>query len=57
MVSPSNTHAGLTRGRRLAEERGEPDIYYPTGTRNYLRLIAREDLQGVAHALLAGRPR
>jgi branched-chain amino acid transport system substrate-binding protein len=33
--------------------RGEPDVYYPTGERNFLRLIARDDLQGVAHAMLA----
>ena len=53
MVSPSNTGPGLTRGPPLAEQRGEPDIYYPTGTRNYARTVPREDLQGIAHAMLA----
>ena len=33
----------------------EPEVYYPTGTRNFLRLPARDDLQGVALAVLARR--
>ena len=48
---------GLTRGGRLSipgfSLRGEPDVYYPTGVRNFLRLVAREDQQGVAEAELA----
>jgi branched-chain amino acid transport system substrate-binding protein len=57
-VSPIATHPGLTRGGRLAEdsglgERGEPQVYYPTGVRNFARLMARDDLQGVAGAMLA----
>ena len=53
MISPSNTGPGLTRGGRLAEKRGEPQVYYPTGTRNFVRDAPREDLQGVGHAMLA----
>jgi branched-chain amino acid transport system substrate-binding protein len=58
IISPSNTFPNLTRGGRLAlpppgGRRGEPEVYYPTGQRNYVRVIAREDRQGVAHAMLA----
>jgi branched-chain amino acid transport system substrate-binding protein len=53
VVSPIATHPGLTRGGRLASERGEPGVYYPTGVRNFARVVPREDLQGVAQAMLA----
>ena len=58
IVSPSSTSPNLTRGGELALPppfgfRGEPDVYYPTGERNLLRLAARSDLQGVALAQLA----
>jgi ABC-type branched-subunit amino acid transport system substrate-binding protein/DNA-binding beta-propeller fold protein YncE len=54
-VSPSNTGPSLTRGPPLAEGRGVPDIFYPTGTRHYARVVPREDAQGVAYAMLAKR--
>ena len=62
LISPSNTYPNLTRGGRLSlsppeGSKGEPEVYYPTGTRNFLRLPARDDLQGVALAMLAGRLR
>ena len=53
MISPTNTGTGLTRGGRLAESRGQPGVFYPTGVRNFVRVAPREDFQGVAHALLA----
>jgi ABC-type branched-subunit amino acid transport system substrate-binding protein/DNA-binding beta-propeller fold protein YncE len=58
IVSPHSSHPGLTRGGRLAQHgflgtRGEPEAYYPTGVRNFFRVFPREDLQGVAHAMLA----
>jgi ABC-type branched-subunit amino acid transport system substrate-binding protein/DNA-binding beta-propeller fold protein YncE len=58
VVSPIATHPGLTRGGRLRQPGGlgskdEPRVYYPTGVRNFARLMAREDLQGVANAMLA----
>ena len=55
MVSPIATHPGHTRGGRLGEPGvgGEPGVYYPTGVRNYARVVPREDLQGVAQAMLA----
>jgi ABC-type branched-subunit amino acid transport system substrate-binding protein/predicted Ser/Thr protein kinase len=56
MISPSNTWAGLTRGGpglKAGGYRGAPDVYYPTGVRNYFRLRPVDDLQGAAHAVLA----
>ncbi len=58
IVSPSSTSPNLTRGGELALPppfgfRGEPEVYYPTGERNLLRLAARSDLLGVALAQLA----
>jgi branched-chain amino acid transport system substrate-binding protein len=52
VVSPSNTYVGLTRGGPGAAA-DEPDRFYPTGTRNYARTVAADDLQAAAHALLA----
>jgi len=45
MVSPANTYVGLTKGGPGTES-GEPDKYYPTGTRNYTRVVASDDNQG-----------
>jgi branched-chain amino acid transport system substrate-binding protein len=45
MVSPANTYQGLTKGGPGTES-GEPDKYYPTGTRNYARVVASDDNQG-----------
>jgi ABC-type branched-subunit amino acid transport system substrate-binding protein/streptogramin lyase len=53
IISPTNTGTGLTRGGRLAESRGQPGVFYPTGVRNFVRVAPREDFQGVAHAMLA----
>jgi branched-chain amino acid transport system substrate-binding protein len=54
MISYSNTLLGLTQGGR-GTVAGEPDVYYPTGTRNYARIIATDDLQAAADAVLARR--
>jgi branched-chain amino acid transport system substrate-binding protein len=52
MVSPANTYVGLTHaGPGTAP--GEPDKYYPSGTRNYIRIVAADDFQGAADAMLA----
>jgi branched-chain amino acid transport system substrate-binding protein len=48
-ISPSNTYVGLTRGPQGAE-RGEPDKYYPTGTRTYARVVPADHLQARAVA-------
>ena len=51
MVSPANTYVGLTHaGPGTAP--GEPGKYYPTGKRNYVRVVAADIRQGTADALL-----
>jgi len=52
MVSPANTYPGLTQGGP-GTETGEPENYYPTGTRNYARVVWNDQFQGAANALLA----
>jgi branched-chain amino acid transport system substrate-binding protein len=47
MVSPANTNVGLTK----KWDPGEPNKYYPTGKRNYARVVATDDVQGPADAL------
>jgi branched-chain amino acid transport system substrate-binding protein len=49
MISHSNTNVGLTK----AGAPGEPDKYYPTGIRNYGRIMATEDREGTANAEFA----
>ena len=49
MVSPANTYPGLTTGGPGTES-GEPDKYYPTGTRNYARVVANDTFQGKVDA-------
>jgi branched-chain amino acid transport system substrate-binding protein len=50
MVSPANTWPGLTQKTKTP---GEPDKYYPTGQRNYARVVAADNFQGPALALTA----
>ena len=52
MVSPANTSPGLTTTGPGAES-GEPDKYYPTGKRNYARVVANDQIQGPADAQFA----
>jgi branched-chain amino acid transport system substrate-binding protein len=47
MVSPGNTNPGLTK----KWDAGEPQKYYPTGTRSYARVVATDDIQGPADAI------
>ena len=51
MVSPANTYPGLTIGGP-GTETGEPGNYYPTGDRNYARVVWTDQFQGAADALL-----
>jgi branched-chain amino acid transport system substrate-binding protein len=51
-VSPANTYPGLTQGGP-GTETGEPENYYPTGKRNYARVVWNDQFQGAAGALLA----
>jgi len=52
MVSPSNTYPGLTVGGP-GTSKGEPNIYYPTGKRNYARVVWTDRFQGAANAIFA----
>ena len=50
-ISPANTAVGLTSDEPGADtEAGEPDIYYPTGERHYLRIVPKDTIQGAALA-------
>lgn len=49
-VSPANTYDGLTVAVKGATEPGEPQKYYPTGERTYLRIVPRDKIQGAALA-------
>jgi branched-chain amino acid transport system substrate-binding protein len=52
MISPANTFVCLTEsGPGCAED--EPQRYYPTGTRNYARMVAHDAYQGAAVAQFA----
>jgi branched-chain amino acid transport system substrate-binding protein len=48
-VSPSNTRFGLTKAGSGAEK-GEPDKYYPSGKRNFARVVPIDTIQGAALA-------
>jgi len=50
MISPANTYVGLTHGGP-GTAAGEPGKYYPSGKRNYIRIVAADDFQGAADAL------
>ena len=49
MVSNANTNPGLTKPWNP----GEPEKYYPTGKRNYYRVVTTDDNQGAAAAEFA----
>ncbi len=55
MISPANTYAGLTRQGMPAPwgYRSEPSVFYPTGSRSYVRLPPLDDTLGTAQAVLA----
>jgi branched-chain amino acid transport system substrate-binding protein len=50
-ISPANTAVGLTTDEPGADK-GEPDKYYPTGSRHYLRIVPKDTIQGAALASL-----
>ena len=52
-ISYANTYPGLTKAIEGATEEGEPDVYYPTGKRNYMRVCPADDVQGGAAANFA----
>jgi ABC-type branched-subunit amino acid transport system substrate-binding protein len=52
LVSPTNTAPGLTHASGGSPP-GVPGLYYPGGRRNFARLEAPDDFQGIAGAMLA----
>jgi branched-chain amino acid transport system substrate-binding protein len=54
IVSPSTTYVGLTR-RVGSSAANEPGVYYPTGRRNYARVIPADDVQAAGDAIVARR--
>src|SRR5438067_636514 len=46
-VSPANTYVGLTTNDPGSAP-GEPQIYYRTGKRTYLRIVPRDSIQAKA---------
>lgn len=47
MISPANTAVALTKSYEFNEP-GQPEEYYPTGVRNYMRVVPADDVQGSA---------
>ena len=47
-VSPGNTYVGLTDWPLPGSAPGEPQKYYPTGTRTYLRIVPIDSIQAAA---------
>jgi branched-chain amino acid transport system substrate-binding protein len=47
-VSPANTYVGLTAAIPGATAPGEPQKYYPTGTRTFLRIVPKDSIQAAA---------
>lgn len=50
MISPANTYPCLTVNLPGACDATEPDKYYPSGDRNYVRVAPTDDYQGAALA-------
>jgi len=53
MISPANTWPCLTVNLPGGCDPSEPDKFYPSGTRNYLRVAPADDYQGAAVAEFA----
>jgi branched-chain amino acid transport system substrate-binding protein len=52
LISPANTFVCLTASAPSCDST-EPDKYYPSGTRNYVRVVANDAYQGAADAEFA----
>jgi branched-chain amino acid transport system substrate-binding protein len=52
MISPANTYVCLTASAPSCDPT-EPDKYYPSGSRNYVRVVANDAYQGAADAEFA----
>jgi branched-chain amino acid transport system substrate-binding protein len=49
-ISPANTYVGLTTNE-AGSAPGEPQKYYPTGKRTYLRIVPRDSIQAASDLL------
>jgi branched-chain amino acid transport system substrate-binding protein len=47
-VSPANTYVGLTTAAKDVTAPGEPEKYFPTGTRTYTRVVPNDIIQAGA---------
>jgi branched-chain amino acid transport system substrate-binding protein len=47
-VSPANTYVGLTLSVPPASAPGEPQKYYPSGTRTFLRIVPTDSIQAAS---------
>lgn len=53
MLSGANTYPGLTKAVPGITAADEPGKYYPSGVRNYARIVPPDDIQGVVDAAWA----
>ena len=53
MVSPGNTFVCLTQPSPTLCAKDEPGVYYPTGRRNYVRVVPNDAVQGAGLASFA----
>jgi branched-chain amino acid transport system substrate-binding protein len=53
MVSPGNTFVCLTQRSPTLCDKDEPGVYYPTGKRNYARVVPNDAVQGAGLASFA----
>lgn len=53
ILSGANTYTGLTKSLTGVTSPDEPGKYYPTGVRNYVRIVPSDDIQGVVEAAWA----
>ncbi len=50
MISPANTYPGLSKTTGADVAAGEPGKFYPSGVRNYARVVTADDVQGKVDA-------
>ena len=53
MVSPGNTFVCLTQPSPTLCKKDEPDVYFPSGNRNYVRVVPNDAVQGAGLASFA----
>ena len=53
MVSPGNTYVCLTEPSPTLCKPNEPAVYFPTGNRNYIRVVPNDAVQGAGMASFA----